>query len=248
MKSRMLAAVMAAALLASACTSTRQFADINFVAPQGDYSLIVMRPYVTFGLLTAGGSVEPREDWTEQARTELMAALVEQQRGRGGRTTIAANRQESGVDPAQAASLEQLHSAVGRSIQIHLYAGGTLPTKQRRLDWTLGEEAVAFGRATGHDYALFLHAQDSVSSAGRTALRVAGMLGCVVGACIIVAGKTRLAFASLVDLRTGRVVWYNVLASTVGDMRTPEGARETVHDLLATMRSGRAAARSSPTS
>lgn len=246
MKSRALAAMLAASVALSACTSTRQFSDVNFTVPQGDYSLIVMRPNVSFGLLTTSGQVEHREDWTEQARESLMTALVAQQQGRGGRTTIAANLREAGVDPQQAASLEQLHTAVGQSIQAHMYAGATLPSRQGRFSWTLGEEAVAFGRATGHDYALFLHAQDSVSSSGRVALRVLGMAGCIVGACVIVSGKTRLAFASLVDLRTGQVVWYNILTSSVGDMRTPEGARETINDLLATMRPGSASIAPAP--
>lgn len=240
MKARLTAVVAMAMLLLSACTSTKQFADVSFKPPQGDYSLIVMRPYVSVGLLTAGGAVEPREDWTEQARKNLMAALAEQQGQRGGRTTVAETMADAGADAAQVARLEQLHRAVGQSIQIHKYAGAALPTKADRFDWTLGEEAVAFGRATGHDYALFLSAEDSFSSSGRVALRALGFAGCLVGACIIVPGKTRLAFASLVDLRTGKVVWYNVLSSSVGDMRSPEGAASTVETLLAEMRPGQA--------
>jgi hypothetical protein len=240
MKKRLAAALVAVAVATSACTSTRQYSDTNFQVPQGDYSLIVMRPDVRFGLLTTGGQVEHREDWTEQARQSMMAALVAQQEGRGGRTTIVNSLSVEGVDPAQVASLEQLHQAVGRSVQLHQYAGANLPTKRNNFDWTLGEEAVAFGRQTGHDYALFLHASDSQTSTGRTALRVLGFAGCLVGACVIVSGKQRLAFASLVDLRTGRVVWYNVLASSVGDIRTPEGAQATVNRLLENMRPGRA--------
>jgi len=241
MKMRVVAAIAAVAMIVSGCTSTRQFADVNFTAPQGDYSLIVMRPNVTFGLFTTSGIVEPREDWTNQAREAMLAALVEQQQGRGGQTTIMSTLAESGVDLQQAARLERLHQAVGQSIQTHMYAGARLPSRQGQFSWTLGEDAVAFGRATGHDYALFLHAQDAQSSSGRVALRVLGFAGCMVGACVIVAGKTRLAFASLVDLRTGQVVWYNVLTSSIGDMRTQEGARETVDQLLATMRPGAAA-------
>jgi hypothetical protein len=246
MKARALAAIAAVSIGVSGCTSTRQFAHVNFEAPQGDYSLIVMRPDVSFGLLTTGGQVERREDWTEQARASMSAALIAQQAGRGGRTTIVSTMAEAGGDPALVASLEQLHRAVGMSIQLHNYVpNGRLPAKAGRFDWTLGEEAVAFGRATGHDYALFLHAEDAVSSTGRVALRVLGMAGCVVGACIIVSGKTRMAYASLIDLRTGQVVWYNVLTSSIGDIRTPEGANATVQSLLANMRPGRAVPRPS---
>jgi uncharacterized 2Fe-2S/4Fe-4S cluster protein (DUF4445 family) len=40
-------------------------------------------------------------------------------------------------------------------------------------------------------------------------------------------------FASLVDLRTGQVVWFNVAtAGPQADIRTPEGANLLVKDLL----------------
>jgi hypothetical protein len=47
-----------------------------------------------------------------------------------------------------------------------------------------------------------------------------------------VPGGQQVAFASLVDLKTGSVVWFNVLTSGVGDIRTPEGANQMVGKLL----------------
>jgi len=46
------------------------------------------------------------------------------------------------------------------------------------------------------------------------------------------AGGAQTGYASLVDLRTGRVVWFNNLARGFGDLREPEPARETVEALL----------------
>ncbi|QNN65758.1 hypothetical protein H9L12_04160 [Sphingomonas rhizophila] len=68
----------------SACVSTRQFADVHFSPPSGDYKLLVMRPDVSVGSVTTGGMVEPRADWTEQSRRNLLAALRAQQATRGG--------------------------------------------------------------------------------------------------------------------------------------------------------------------
>lgn len=238
MKSSIALVVAVSSLVVTACTNTKQFADVGFQPPKGDYSLIVMRPDVSVGLLTAGGAVEPREDWTDQARASLLGALKAQQAGRGGRTKVAETRGEAG-DPAAVADLERLHDAVGRSIQLHKYTGlADLPTKKDRFDWTLGEQAVRFGAMSGYDYALFLHAEDSFASSGRAALQVVGMLGCIVGACIAVGGGQRIAFASLVDLKTGKLVWYNVLASSVGDIRTAEGAAATIDKLLERMKPG----------
>ncbi len=47
----------------SGCVQTRQYADVEFSPPQGDYKLLVMRPDVTVGSVTTGGLVEPRADW-----------------------------------------------------------------------------------------------------------------------------------------------------------------------------------------
>ena len=240
MSARHLFLAAAAPLVLAGCVSTRQVADVEFEPPQGDYSLVVMRPDVSVGSVTAGGLVEPRADWTEQARANLLAALRDQQAGRGGRTLIAETRDSlPGVEPRLVADLERLHNAVGNSIALHKYLGATLPTKRRGIDWTLGQDAVRFGRATGMDYALFLYAHDSFASTGRVALQVLGVAGCFVGFCAPVGGGSQTAFASLVDLRTGDVVWFNILQSQLGDIRTPVGSAQMVERLLGRMRAGR---------
>ena len=241
---------VALAVTASACVQTRQFADLQFAPPQGDYSLLVLRPDVSVGSVTTGGMVEQRADWTETARTNLIAALKAQQAARGGKVLIAERRSDvPGVDPDTVAELERLNYVVDESIVIHKYQDVYLPTKRRRgLDYTLGEDAVAFGKKTGFDYMLFLHAEDSFASTGRVALQVLGIAGCFIGFCAPgVGGGGQLAYASLVDLRTGEVVWFNVLQTgtqvagiNMGDIRTPEGAAQMVERLLGRMKSGKA--------
>ncbi len=247
MASRALFALAGASALLGGCVQTRQVADVEFQPPQGNYSLIVMRPDVAVGSMTTGGLVEPRADWTEQARVNVLAALRQQQAGRGGKTVIAETRESiQGVDPRLVADLERLHGAVGNSIALHKYLGAELPTKRRGIDWTLGEDAVKLGRATGMDYALFLYAQDSIASGGRVAMQVLGIAGCFVGFCAPQGGGGQTAYASLVDLRNGDVVWFNVLQTnsqlpgvTFGDIRTPEGSAQMVERLLGRMRAGR---------
>ena len=244
---RFLILLSASSLALSGCVSVRQVADVEFEPPQGDYSLIVMRPDVSVGSVTAGGLVEPRADWTETARANLLQALRNQQAGRGGRTMIMESRGSvPGVDPELVADLERLHNAVGTSIALHKYVGQELPTKRRGLDWTLGEDAVAFGRKANMDYALFLYAQDSFASTSRMAMAVIGLAGCFIGFCAPVGGGSQTAFASLVDLRTGDVVWFNILQSQIGDIRTPEGSAQMVERLLGRMKSGRNIRRRQP--
>ena len=241
------------ALALSACVQTRQYADVDFAPPQGDYKLLVMRPDVSVGSVTTGGMVEPRADWTEQARANLIAALKAQQAARGG-NVIVMDRRDSlpGIEPETVAELERLHYAVGQSIALHRYNQRYLPTKRGKgLDWTLGQDAVRLGQRSGMDYALFLYAEDSFASTGRVALQVLGIAGCVVGFCApTIGGGGQFAYASLVDLRTGEVVWFNVVQTgtqvagiNIGDIRTPEGSAKLVDRLLNRMKPGRAVRR-----
>ncbi|MEO8547383.1 MAG: hypothetical protein ABI422_03345 [Sphingomicrobium sp.] len=244
-----IALALALSVPVAGCVQTRQYADLQFTPPQGDYRLLVMRPDVTVNSVTTGGMAEPRADWTKQARANVIAAIRAQQAARGGKVQILAHRNElAGVSEDAVADLERLHSAVGNSIALHKYLGAYLPTKSRRgLDYTLGEEAVALGRKTGFDYALFMYADDSIVSGGRVALQVLGIAGCFVGFCAPnIGGGGQFAYASLVDLKTGDVVWFNVVQTgsqiagvKMGDIRTPDGAAQLVERLLGRMKPGR---------
>jgi len=243
-------ALSVAALSLSACVQTRQYADVEFAPPQGDYRLLVLRPDVSVGSVTTGGMVEPRADWTENARKYVTEAIRDQQAGRGGKIMVMERRDSlPGVSAEEVADVERLQNAVTNSIAIHRYLGQTLPTKRGKgLDWTLGEDAIALGRKTGYDYALFMHAEDSFASTGRVALQVLGIAGCVVGFCAPnIGGGGQFAYASLVDLRSGDVVWFNVVSAQsqvagikFGDMRTEAGADQLVDRLLGRMKPGKA--------
>jgi hypothetical protein len=245
---RSLGAALALTLFGSGCVQTKQYAELQFTPPQGDYKLLVLRPDVTVGSLTTGGMVETRADWTEQARTAIVAALRAQQAARGGKVTILEHRNElPGVTADELADVERLNSAVDESIVAHKYLGDYLPTKRGdQLDWTLGEDAVRLGQKTGYDYVLFLHGEDQVASGGRVALGILGLAGCVVGFCAPnVGGAAQLDYASLVDLRTGQVVWFNVVLAQsqvpgikFGDLRTQQGADQMVERLLGRMKPG----------
>ena len=62
----------------------------------------------------------------------------------------------------------------------------------------------------------------------------------------LLGGGGQFAYASLVDLRTGEVVWFNVLQTgsqiagiKFGDIRSPEGAAQMVERLLGRMKPGK---------
>src|SRR5437868_7923449 len=122
---------LTASVSLSACVQTKQYANLQFTPPQGDYKLLVLRPDVTVGSLTTGGMVEPRADWTDQARASIVAALRAQQASRGGKVTIVEHRNElPGVDPQELADAERQNAAVDDSIAPHKYLGDYPPTKR----------------------------------------------------------------------------------------------------------------------
>jgi hypothetical protein len=250
MRKSSLAAALAASAALAGCVQTQQYADVQFTPPSGNYKLLVLRPDVTVGSIATGGMVQPRADWTEQARTSIVQALRAQQASRGGNITIIEHRNQlPGVTAQELADVERLNFAVDQSIVDAKYLGDSLPTKRGKgLDWTLGADAVRLGQKTGYDYALFLHAEDEVASGGRIALGLLGLAGCFIGFCAPnVGGQQQLDYASLVDLKTGEVVWFNVVSAgsqvpgiKFGDLRTPQGAAQMVDRLLGRMKPGRA--------
>jgi hypothetical protein len=229
---------VAAVLLLSmaGCSTTTQHAGAGFKPPEGHYKVIVMRPDIAVSVITAGGQLEQREDWTNTARGFVLDSLRAQQQRRGGTAEIVMAGDERAADTVTL-ELDRLHEVVGQSILLHKYTPGqALPTKKRMFDWTLGDLAVNYGTSSGYDFALFLYARDSFSSGGRAALQAVGFLGCIVGVCVIPSGGQQQAFVSLVDLKTGKVVWFNYLQSAMGDIRTQKGANEMVTKLLERMR------------
>lgn len=226
--------VLAILLLSLAgCAAPKQQTSAGYVPPAGSYKLIVMRPDIAVSLLTAGGQLEQREDWTLTARDNVLASLRKQQAKRGGATQIALKSAEAGGDEPTTIELNKLHEVVGRSVLLHKFSPGlALPSKKDKFDWTLGELATQYGSQSGYDYALFLYARDSFSSSGRAALQAIGALGCIVGVCVIPSGGIQQSFASLVDLKSGNVVWFNYLVAAAGDIRTPVGADAMVTKLL----------------
>lgn len=206
----------------------------NTLSADKPVNILLMRPDVQVGTLTTGGVVEPNADWTATAKANILERLRKNQEAR--QSTIAA------FDPGQNDSLaslendyEALHRAVAAAILAHKYYGAKLPTKVDRFDWTLGPGAAALGQPTGSTYGLFIHVRDNFASGGRKAMQAAGMLGCLVGFCVIASGGQHVYYASLVDLASGDIVWFNVLRGSKGDVREEAGAQGMVDALMASM-------------
>lgn len=218
-----------AMLLSTGCAST-QSRIANSARDAGEKvrgTVVLIEPDVELSEVTAGGAQQPRADWTTRARAELPSAL-EKQLARRAALTLTTFSIADDLPPAdRTRQLLHLHRAVGTSILRHGYGIGRLPSKGDTFDWTLGSGVAVLRDATQADYALFVTIRDSYTSGGRAALMVAGAL---VG--VGMSGGVQAGFASLVDLRDGRVVWFNTLVDQTGDLRDSEGAATTARLLL----------------
>lgn len=218
-------ALAAACLMLAACTTTNVKSATGLpTAPPKEARVLVAQPDISLSLLTAGGLLEPRADWTASARTNMQAAVEATLSGRSHKFTV--------LDPSTAmegreGQVLRLNGAVGNSILAFGLYGPGLPSKSG-FDWTLGEGAQLLAARYSSDYALFVYGRGSYSSGGRVAMMIGAA---ALGVSIPMGGQQ--AFASLVDLKTGKVIWFNqAVASPAADMRSPEGARLLTEALL----------------
>ena len=186
--------------------------------------LLLMPVDVELFSLSAGGVAEPRADWTAAALGHMKAAIA-QKKGQFRFSMV--ELPEGAADDFE----EQvgLHAAVASSISLHHSTGGmwALPSKAGLLDWTFGDAMQPLQARSGARFGLFVWVRDSYATAERKAAMVAlALLG--VG----VSGGVQTGYASLVDLQTGRVVWFNRLFRATGDLREAAPAKETIEALL----------------
>jgi len=220
-----LAALVAACLMMAACTTTNVKSATGLpAAPPRETRVLLAQPDIELQLLTASGLLEPRADWTASAKANMQTAVETTLKGRSHSLTV--------LDPTTAmegreGQVLRLNGAVGNSILAYGLMGAGLPSKSG-FDWTLGEGAQLLAVKYGSDYALFVYGRGSYSSGGRVAMMIGAA---ALGVSIPMGGQQ--AFASLVELKTGKVVWFNqAIASPTADMRSAEGAAILTEALL----------------
>ena len=220
------AAAVAGILLAGCVTQTQtHVAELRRSAPNP--AIVLMPIDVELMEMNLGGVYEPKPEWTEAARS-LMVDELRAQGARLGFRLVEFSRDFKGTrgEEELVDQLSRLHAVVGRSIRLHRYHM-RLPSLGESPQWSLGEDVRVLGERTGADYALFLYVRDSYASDARKVMMVAGL---AMGAAIL--GGLQEGFASLVDLRTGEIVWFNELGRLTGDLRSAAPAAETVKVLL----------------
>jgi hypothetical protein len=233
LRAALAAGVIAASFVgahAQAQTPSRNLAP-GFSARALTSKMVIVPADMELFSLSGGGVMEPRADWTDAAQKHFRAALMARKEVVGGDTQ---ELKESDLD--ELGQLNALHGTVAEAVFLHhMMKMPALPTKNDALDWTLGEAVKPLHDRTSADYALFFWVRDSYASAERKAAMVGMMiLGAALGVAVVPAGGQQVGYASLVDLKTGRIVWFNNLARASGDLREAKAAEETVEALLKT--------------
>ena len=217
--------ILVTALILAGCAAPSNVQKIDQLESIGDDPRIVlMPPDVRYYLVTAGGVPEPHEEWTTAAQTNFSSAIQEHA------TSIGADLRAIDKDDLSADEVryETLHSAVGNTLLTHYFGMVRLPSKGENFDWSLGPGVSSIGQQHDADYALFVHYRDYQASGGRVAFAI---LAAAAGVGVPMGSES--GFASLVDLKSGDIVWFNRVIAGSGELRDPEGARTAVNKLLA---------------
>lgn len=219
---RLFAALFAAFLLAASPALAKSYRAPGFTGSiPANAKILIMQPDVELSLLIIGGA-EPKADWSESGTNNLRGALETAMKSKSHEIRSLNPTEAMEGHPGQ---LLRLHTAVGDSIMAFTYGYLRLPTKKDNFAWTLGPGAQELATKYDADYALFTVARGSFSSGGRIAAQIAlAALG--VG----VAGGGTQSYVSLVDLKTGQIVWFNF--ATIGDLRGADGAASSTTTLL----------------
>lgn len=201
----------------------------GFALEPGTARIVLMRPSIMVGEQSTGGLLEPNADWTDQAREHLERELEAAQASLGNQIV-----RYEGTLPAPdplASQYERLFGTVASSVvEYQFFPGNRLPTKKRdgdQFEWSMGPGLTEIDGLEGADYLLFITTRDAYGSTGRKVLQIVGLL-----AGVGVTSGEHWGFAGLVELKTGRLVWLNADMQMGGDVRTAEGAKKRVGQLL----------------
>ena len=217
--------LLAATLVLSACATSSKVRQIDRLEDvDDDVKIVLMPPDIRYYLVRAGGVPEPHAEWTQAARENFALSVKAFADAIGTDLKILDDRNLSATE----IEYEKLHSAVGATILSNHFGYFTLPSKQGMFDWSLGPGIKRLAEDHDADYGLFVYYRDRQASGGQVAFAV--LVAAATGAAADMGSES--GFASLVDLRTGDIVWFNVVTAGSGELRDRDGADKAVATLF----------------
>ncbi|RNC67319.1 MAG: hypothetical protein ED859_15350 [Desulfuromonadales bacterium] len=228
--------VMDLALLGCAAPRHRMHQETAGRA-QGIKTVALMLPPLDYAEVSAGGVAEPRPDWAEEGRVNVLKA-IEKRFGTGGiqLRPLQADPDET----SEAAEVFALYQAVVASYFMHATGEGNnpnvFPEKLSRFDYSVGS-LEGLLRDSGADALLMVKGVNRVATGGRTAVTALGTIagiavGVLTGVVLLPSGWEGASLNMGLADRSGTILWFNVEGSTGGDLRNPETADSMINSIL----------------
>lgn len=201
---------------------------LSQAAPSG--TVIVLPLDIEVKEMSAAGLQEEVPAWSEQALANFRAQLTRQQ------DTLLPGLQLRFLDsmPAEEQALLEEYVALnyqvmGNALLYTRQGGEAWQHKAKHFDYGVGPGLQFLAERTGADKALILIGEDLHSSGGRKA---AFVIAAAFGAAIPMGHS--LAVASLVDLRSGDMLWmHHFVTGGDTDFRDPDDVAKVLADLFA---------------
>ena len=191
---------------------------------QSNPKILLMPIDIEICEITIAGLCEPNANWTENSKKNMIFGFKEILKDRNA----SLNKFDKNSLNKKINQLIKLHTQVGHEIISNEYGQFQMPTK-KDFNWTIGKKANLLKKKYNSDYATFIYFRDQYSSEGRVLYSI---LTAVLFPGVIPIGGTQVAFASLVDLKTGDIIWFNGFYRSFGDVRDLEGAKDTLNKIF----------------
>ena len=229
---RSLACLVVVACAISSCGSAppaerqpTRVADLERLAGR---KVVVMKPDIDLYVIRSGGLPELEADWTRAARTYVVEALSQRLKTMKLEVFSAEEIDTKRAWEPLALQVVRLQSAVAEAIlKNHYERFDRLPTTEGRFDWSLGTEAEVLAQRYQADYAFFVGFHENYPSDDliRSDLGQISRISAVMS-------LYRRGYASLVELKSGRVVWFAERDRQSPGLRTDYETSTTIRELL----------------
>ena len=174
--------------------------------------------------ITLAGLCEPNAIWTKNSKENIILGFEDLLKKRNA-DLVKFNKN---LDNESVNQLIKLHTQIGHEIINNEYGQFKMPTKEK-FHWSIGKKVSLINAQNSSDYALFLYFRDQYSSDRRV---IYSIVTAILFPGVIPIGGRQVAFASLVDLNSGDITWFNGYYRSFGDVRDFESAKQTLNKLF----------------
>jgi len=235
MRKNLVALLCIAAFVVSG-TRTGRTEDATGLTPSEPLAVVLLPTRAH--IFELGFKARPSEQWTATAGTTVDAALLEVV----NESTLFVTRELSSISSEEAAAIDQF-LAVATLVQLQSYGEGvkTVTNNLRAyIERTSGPVLSFIGDRAGVDFVLIPLGTQAEQGSELVAMSAAGAVASALFPPLLVLPTATESYAGLflVDLRSGRVVWFNGRSGheyggyNFTDLRDPKSARKVITKLL----------------